>query len=402
MMATGDRRRDREVDVNSLRTLARTLTILIAAAALGACGSKPVVGVLLPETGSAASYGESMKNGIELALSEAEGSMPNGVQIIWGDSASDPATGVAELRRLAGEGARVVVAGTTSDTAHELLPALDDADVIAVSPSASAPSLTKDSRRFFRVFASDELEGRRAGRFLYDDQDKTTVLIYAEDSAQARGIEPPFRQVFEQAMGGEVVGRVVVEGDGWHQESADLLAANQPASVYILGYGDTTIEVLRHLRENGYDGLICASSAFYTQEIVNSYPELVEGVFFPQPAFDVKTEGQLAQDFVAAYRARFQVDPDIYAAHAYDAIRVVLWAVQEAKGFTSSEIRKSLAFNVKEFPGVTGIIQFNDYGDVHHNPIMFIIRDGQVLNFERYIAEEKAKIRERIKNLLKG
>jgi branched-chain amino acid transport system substrate-binding protein len=128
----------------------------------------------------------------------------------------------------------------------------------------------------------------------------------------------------------------------------------------------------------------------------------VEGVFFPQPAFDVKTEGQLAQDFVAAYRARFQVDPDIYAAHAYDAIRVVLWAVQEAKGFTSSEIRKSLAFNVKEFPGVTGIIQFNDYGDVHHNPIMFIIRDGQVLNFERYIAEEKAKIRERIKNLLKG
>jgi len=39
---------------------------------------------------------------------------------------------------------------------------------------------------------------------------------------------------------------------------------------------------------------------------------------------------------------------------------------------------------------------------VRHNPIMFIIKDGQVLNFERYIAEERIKITERIKKLLKG
>jgi len=80
----------------------------------------------------------------------------------------------------------------------------------------------------------------------------------------------------------------------------------------------------------------------------------------------------------------------------------VIWVTRESKAYTTSEIRKTLAYGIKEFPGVTGIIQFNDYGDVHHNPIMFIIRDGQVLNFERYIEEEKAKIREKIKNLLNG
>jgi branched-chain amino acid transport system substrate-binding protein len=341
-----------------------------------------------------------MKNGIDLALEEAQGTLPKGFQIVWGDTASDPATGADELRRMAAMGARIVVAGTTSDTAHALLPVLEESDVIAVSPSASDPSLTKESRMFFRVFSSDELEGRRAGRFLYDDQDKTTVLIYAEDTAQARGIEPPFRQVFEQAMGGEVVGRVVINSDGWEQESSDILAAARPSAVYVLGYGEATISVLRHLREQGFSGLICASSSFYTNQIVDSHPDLVEGVFFPQPAFDVKTEGDLAQNFVAAYRQHYGVDPDIYAAHAYDAIRVVIWTIAEAKAYTTSEIRKVLAYGMKEFPGVTGIIQFNDYGDVHHNPIMFIIRDGQVLNFERYIDEDRAKITERIKNLL--
>jgi branched-chain amino acid transport system substrate-binding protein len=343
-----------------------------------------------------------MKNGIDLALEEGTENQPKGFKILWADTKSDPATGAEELRAMAGAGARIVVAGTTSDTAHALLPVLEEADVIAVSPSASDPSLTKESRRFFRVFASDELEGRRAGRFLYDDQDKTKVLIYAEDSAQARGIEPPFRQVYEQAMGGEIVGRVLVGEANWEQESSDLLAAARPSAVYIIGYGESTIEVLRHLRGKGYSGLICATSAFYTNQIVEANPEMVEGVFFPQPAFDVKSEGQLAQDFVEAYRQRFGTDPDIYAAHAYDAMRVVTWVAGEAKAFTTAEIRKTLAYGIKEFPGVTGIIQFNDYGDVHHNPIMFIIRDGQVLNYERYIEEERAKIREKIKNLING
>ncbi len=388
--------------MNSLTSLAKTLLTLAAVALVSACSSPPVVGVLLPTTGAAASYGESMKNGIDLALEEAEGTLPKGFQVLWGDTASDPATGAEELRRMAAAGARIVVAGTTSDTAHALLPVLEESDVIAVSPSASDPSLTKESRRFFRVFSSDELEGRRAGRFLYDDQDKTTVLIYAEDTAQARGIEPPFRQVYEQAMGGEVVGRIVIGSDGWEQESIDLLAAARPSAVYVLGYGESTIKVLRHLGDHGFSGLICATSAFYTNQIVDDHPDLVEGVFFPQPAFDVRTEGDLAQDFVAAYRQHYGVDPDIYAAHAYDAIRVVIWTIAEAKAYTTSEMRKVLAYGMKEFPGVTGIIQFNDYGDVHHNPIMFIIRDGQVLNYERYIEEERAKIRDRIKNLLNG
>jgi branched-chain amino acid transport system substrate-binding protein len=388
--------------VKTTKLLSRLLPLLIVATLLTACGSKPVVGVLLPMTGSAASYGESMKNGIDLALDEAAGDLPKGFQIVWGDTGSDPEVGASELERMAAEGARMVVAGTTSDTAHALLPLLDDLDLIAVSPSASDPSLTKDSRRFFRVFSSDELEGRRAGRFLYDDQDKTSVLIYAEGSAQARGIEPPFRQVFEQAMGGTVVGKVLVDEPGWERESSDLLAANRPESVYIIAYGDKTIEVLRHLREKGYDGLICASSAFYTARIVEAYPELVEGVFFPQPAFDTKSDSPLAQEFVTEYRNRYDEEPDIYAAHAYDAMRVVIWAVKRTKTFTAPDLRKALAFEVKEFPGVTGIIQFNDYGDVHHNPIMFIIKDGEVLNYERYIEEERAKIRDKIRDLLQG
>lgn len=382
----------------------RMAAIAVAAGAVTGCGSSPVVGVLLPTSGPAASYGQSMKQGIELAISQgtADGTIPDSIEWVWADSGSDPQQATVELERLAGEGARIVIAGTTSDEAKAFLPLLDRLDVIALSPSASAPGLTRDSRLFFRLFASDELEGRRAARFLREEQDDSTVLIYADESEQARGIEPPFRQVFEQAMEGRVIGRVSLDDPDWQQESADLLAAHNPDAVYIIGYAEESLAVVRHLRERSYPGTICLTSAFYSGEVIDRYPDLLEGVFFPQPAFDMKDELPLVQHFVETFEAAYGHPPDIYAAHAFDAARVVGTVIQQTSVFDTSELRKTMMFGIKEFPGVTGPIQFDDYGDVKHNPIMFTIRDGEVLNFERFVKDQKKIIRERIRDLLTG
>jgi branched-chain amino acid transport system substrate-binding protein len=371
---------------------------------IAGCGGNPVVGVLLPMSGEASSYGDSMKKAVDLALAEAEaeGTLPADFSVVWGDSASDPATGRSEIRRLADQGAKLIVTGTTSGTAKAFLPELEDSDVIALSPSASAPSLTKDSRRFFRLFASDELEGQRAGRFIFEGQNKNTVLIFSQDSEQARGIEPFFRQVYEGAMGGTVVGRVLVGGDNWHEECADLIAARQPGAVYIIAYANKTLEVLRHLEAKGYTGTICATSAFYSGEVLEQEPELVDGVFFPMPAFEIQSDLEVSRTFVESFRAKYGHDPDIYAAHAYDAMRVAVSIPEITRAWEAKDIRRALQFEIKEFPGVTGPIQFDDYGDVRHNPVIFIVKDGVVLNYTSYLEIEKQKIREKIRKLLEG
>jgi len=390
--------------VHALHLVSRFTVVSFAVIVLAACGSKPVIGVLLPTTGDASSYGESMKEAIDLAIEEAkaDGSYPANLTIVWGDSASDPATGIAEIRRLSGQGAKLIITGTTSGTAKAFLPELEDSDVIALSPSASAPSLTKDSKRFFRLFASDELEGQRAGRFLMEDQNKSTVLIFSQDSEQARGIEPFFRQVYEGALGGTVVGRVLIDEPNWREESADLLASRQPESVYIIAYANPTLEVLRFLKEKGYSGTICATSAFYSGEVLEKEADLVDGVFFPQPAFEIQSDLAVSREFVDSFRARYGHDPDIYAAHAYDSMRVAMTIPEIVRAWTANDIRRALQFEVKEFPGVTGPIQFDDYGDVRHNPVMFIVKDGVVLNYTSYLEIEKQKIRDKIKILLQG
>jgi branched-chain amino acid transport system substrate-binding protein len=382
-----------------VRNSAALIILVVAAVLVSGCSPKPVIGVLVAETGSAAPYGSAMRQAMELAVEQAEGTeeYPTGLTILWSDSGTNPTQAATEYEALAAGGARLVIAGVTSDEAKALLPIMDSTNVPVLSPSASAPSLTEDSTLFYRVFSSDELEGRRAGRFLREDRDAASVVIYTLDSEQARGIEPPFRHVFEQTMEGEVVGKVSLNEESWEEHSADLLTAHQPESAYIIAYAEETLDAIRHLRRNGFDGVICVSSAFYTADVVSQNAEMLEGVFFPQPAFDIEDERPLVQDFVTAYTERTGQIPDIYAAHAYDAMRVALAAILNTSYLDTDDLKKTLRFGLSEFPGVTGPITFDEQGDVHHNPIIFSIRNGRVVNHERWVKEQKADILRRIR-----
>ena len=66
--------------------------VLILTGFLSGCSGKPIVGVILPTTGAAASYGESIESGIRLALSDARGreGLPTGFEVEWADTGSDP------------------------------------------------------------------------------------------------------------------------------------------------------------------------------------------------------------------------------------------------------------------------------------------------------------------------
>jgi branched-chain amino acid transport system substrate-binding protein len=68
------------------------------------------------------------------------------------------------------------------------------------------------------------------------------------------------------------------------------------------------------------------------------------------------------------FRARFNEDPDTYAAHAYDGMNMLIWAIQVA-GLNRAKIRDVLAYRSKPWPGVTHDIPFgaalDDIGEVY-------------------------------------
>jgi hypothetical protein len=66
----------------------------------------------------------------------------------------------------------------------------------------------------------------------------------------------------------------------------------------------------------------------------------------------------------------------------------------------TQEIRRAMQFGVTDFMGVTGPIIFDDYGDVKHYPKMFVVKDLQVLSYQRYLKTERARILREVQDLL--
>ena len=375
-----------------------TLTLLVAG-----CGTKPLVGVLLPTTGDAGAYGESIESGIRLALSEAREKelLPKGFEVVWADTGSDPARGVAELEKLARDRAvHFVIGGATSAEAQALLPVLEPLDVLCLSPSASAPGLAQQSKLFYRIYPSDELEGHTAAKFLFERLGQSRVVLYEGHSEYVQGIEPEFRKQFEEALGGSVVAVIDLAESDWARASASALASTGAEAVYVVGYAEQTLDVLKHLKERGFGGRVVTTSAFYSSRVIREAGALAEDILFPLPPFDRTSDKEPVLGFVNHYMDTYERAPDVFAAHGYDAMRYAIEVMRLAKPPQLQEIRRAMQFGVTEFMGVTGPILFDDYGDVKHYPKMFIVKDGQVLSYQRYLKTERARILREVQNLL--
>ncbi len=374
-----------------LLRLGTAVTVAVAlSCTLVGCGSKPVVGVLLPTSGSASIYGESIDSGVRLALSDLrEGRLPGetlpaSLQIAWADTGSNPQQAVNELRRLVSERrVKLVIGGATSSEAQALVPVLEELNLVCLSPSASMPGLTKGTDRFFRLYPSDELESATVAKFLLDRIKRDAVVLYTGDTDYTRGIEPEFRKQYEPR--GKVLERIDLTRPDWQAESGAALKQHTPGAVYIVGYAEEILEVLRHLAAVSFQGQVVTTSAFDNSVVIQRAGALAEKVMFPLPPFDRTQQKDPVGGFVDRYMRTYQRAPDVLAAHGYDAMRVAVKALTLAKPPEASKLKKALHFDVSGFPGVTGEIAFDDFGDVKHYPTMRVIADGQVISYEKYI-----------------
>ena len=387
------------------RRIGLNLGIVVGLAGLLAgCSSKPVVGIILPTTGAAASYGGSIESGIRLALTDARGrgEIPEGFEVLWADSGSEPGRAVAELRRMVDErGVKMVIGGATSAEAAALIPVLDEIDVVCLSPSASAPGLAQRSKYFFRIYPSDELEGHTAGTFVFERLDRKRIILFSGDTDYTRGIKPEFLKQFEEALGGTVVADIEISGDEWTAQASRAISTGDASAAYVIGYADEILTVIRFLRDRGFTGRIVTTSAFYSGDAIREAGPAAEGVLFPLPPFDRTSEKEPVLSFVNRYMETYQRAPDVFAAHGYDAMGFTLKVFTLAKPPETLEILKALNYGVAEYNGVTGPILFDDYGDVKHYPKMFIVNDGQVLSYSRYLETERRRILNQVQDLLK-
>ena len=127
----------------------------------------------------------------------------------------------------------------------------------------------------------------------------------------------------------------------------------------IVHWGDAreSALILNQMRKLGMRQPYFTSDRSVSDEFVQLAGSNAEGVICGYPWNPTRQDSRLVE-FRQAFRKRFNEDPETYAAHAYDGMNLLIWAIQEA-GLNRAKIRDVLASRAKPWPGVTGDFPFS-------------------------------------------
>jgi branched-chain amino acid transport system substrate-binding protein len=373
-----------------LPRLAVAVTTLLLPLVTG-CSGDIKIGAVVSESGAVDYAGIPVRKGMDLALEQINddgGFKGKPLEIIYKDDATNSSRGVQVTEELINqEGVRIVIGAVSSEVSLAIAPICEKNRVLMLSPSASAAALTEAGDYIYRIYPSDIVEGTAMAKFA-KDLGLERVAVFTQNNEFGAGLRDIFTQQYEGRFRKVVKTVDFEEGSvtGMADQIAEVAELN-PDGIYIVSYIADMASLLSQIRAAGIDTVILGSGSI-TEELVRLAGDAADNVVYPQPNFDPASSDPEVARFVAAYRAKYgeDDDPNIYAAHGYDAVKLIRAAMEQSGSSHPDDVRRGFR-GIEEFTGAAGRTQFDSNGDVVRYPRIFIIRDGVAKPYEQFVDE---------------
>lgn len=365
-------------------------------AAEGECENPTLVlGTLLPATGDLAFLGPPEFAGVELALQDidaAGGVLGSPVTYIEGDS-GDTTTDIASqtVDSQLAQGVQAIIGAASSGVSLTVIDKITSNGVVQFSPANTAPILTTypDNGLYFRNSPSDVLQGAVIAAQAIDSG-ITNLAVVARQDPYGEGLKDATVKEFT-AAGGTVTSDLLYDpaAPSFEAEVAEIKAGN-PEAVAVIGFEETT-KLMQEMIKQGVgpqevqiylvDGNLSATA-------FENFPEgTMNGVIGTIPTGSV--------DLSEFNDALLAFEPTLtdftYGAQSYDATVVIALAAEQAGCADGASIAANLpdvagnggeacttyaeclalvqAGTDIDYQGVTGSVDFNEFGDLAEGTI---------------------------------
>lgn len=364
------------------KRLFATISILvIASMLLVACGGAGAstggtikIATQSPLSGGQSAIGVDLKNGAELALEQKKAgleAMGFKVEMAPYDDQANPDNGVANAKRIVADPEVLCVVGHYNSGVQ--IPSSEEyhtANLANVSPANTNPKVTdRGYVEVSRIVGRDDVQGVVGAQFANTKGMKTAYVIH-DKTAYGQGIAEFFKREAEN-LGMQVVGfEGTEEKANFDSILSPVLAAN-PDMLYFGGIYDQASVLFKQAREKGFMGMFLSDDGYDSPEAISiGGPALLDGggVYYTTVAGPAKLYPGTAK-FQEDFKAKYNADPKPFAAQGYDSMAICLQAIENAAKANGNKLptRQQVTDAVralKDFPGITGTINFNSKGDL--------------------------------------
>jgi branched-chain amino acid transport system substrate-binding protein len=312
-----------------------TCAILIAVT-LG-CSEKhekvPIrIGADLALSGPVAFWGESIQQGLQLAAEQYAQAHPDSpVTIVYEDNQGEAKNSITIMRKLCTADNVSCVVSVLTPLSKPLRPLASELKTPLLGTVVASLNFGKENEWSFRDYPTpDQLSGliaeygyrklglRRAVALVVDDE-------YGNDSRTL------FKEKFA-ALGGQVAGTdTVTQKDTDVRAQVTKLLALNPDSAFLVIRENVLGIAVRQFRELGFKGQILGINAFDSPVVWQACGSYGEGVIFSSAHIDYEGNPEAAA-FSAAFRKRFQKEPNHTHAYGYSIGSYLLPLAARAEG----------------------------------------------------------------------
>lgn len=366
MKSTSRFNRSRYSSVSRLAVGLLALSLLFSGL-LTSCQESPkenlTIGVSLPLTGPAASYGEAAQKGVQIAYDEFMASHPElkgRVLLDIQDDKADPKDGISVYQKFKSAGTRIYLGPMVSGVALAVTDLAKNDGTLFILPTATNPRLRGRSPLIYRTCISDDAEGSAVAEYAYKHDPNQAMAVVHINNEYGLGVATVFSDAYRK-LGGKIALTEAYEAES--QNFRDLSAKvrqSNASALFIVGQKEQN-QVLKHLREAGFTGQIYGTTMFEDPQLIESPG--ADGAIFSTRVLADGTNGQQPNPLFGKYKERFGGDANYYTASFYDGTAVALLTAAELLKNPQADL-KSLPRTVGLKSGATGPLTFDEKNDV--------------------------------------
>ena len=385
-----------------MKKMKKVLSLLVVSsmvvASFAACGTKKssdtfTIGGIGPVTGDAAVYGQSVKNGAELAVKEInEAGGINGSQITFKfeDDMADGEKAVNAYNTLKDEGMQMLMGTVTSGACASVMEETNVDGMFQLTPSASSTDVLKNGN-VYQVCFTDPNQGIASAQYIASKGIASKVaIIYDSSDIYSSGIETAFKQ--EAANQGlDIVAEEAFTADSNSDFSVQLQKAKDAGAelVFLPIYYSQATLILSQAAAIDYKPIFLGCDGLDGILTVENFDKsLAEGVVLMTP-FAAESTDEKTVNFVKAYQAAYNNEtPNQFAADAYDAIYIIKAAAEKGSikpDMSVADIGTAMKEAVQQisYDGLTGTqMTWAATGEVNKQPRVFKIEGGKYVSAE--------------------
>jgi branched-chain amino acid transport system substrate-binding protein len=316
----------------------------------GQGGGKIKIGVFVPQSGVYATVGNEMKRAWDLWLERHGGKLGKlEVESVVADEGETPSTGVPAVQKLIqNDKVDAIVGVISSAVALGIKDMVAEAKKLLIVANAGAGKITGDAKSpyIWRTSFTNAQIASVMGKHLAGQAGTGPVYLIAPDYAAGTEVIQGFKSTFE-AGGGKIAGETKTPF-GKTQDFQPFLTAIQSSgakATFSFFAGAEAINFVKQYAQFGLSKPIpLYGSGFLTEgsAVLAAQGDAAAGI---QTTLHYATEldNPANKEFVAAFTAKFNTPPAVYAVQMWDAAGVLNRVLATATALDGDSLAKAMA-----------------------------------------------------------